>query len=375
MKTLILSCNTGGGHNTAAKALCEVLKNHGDDCEIKDALAFGGQKASDLVCDSYLEIVKRTPKMFGEIYKLGGKVGQFNASQDIKSPVYLVNRLYAKDLKEYIVENGFDAVICTHIFPLEAMTHLKRHGFTVPVFFISTDYACCPLLEETDADVIFSPHKDSEVTFAARNIPMEKVVSSGIPVAQKFTVPADKAAARAKLGFAENEKIALIMSGSMGFGDAVDTAGFILADAPENTKVVVIAGNNKEMIDELEKRFKNEKRLVSVGFTDQVAVYMDAADVLLTKPGGLTSTEALVKCIPIIHTSPIPGCETENAEFFTQHHLSLCAQDSATAAILAKRLLTDDFLREQIVSAQKHYRYENSAGFIVDFIRKRLENM
>ena len=202
---------------------------------------------------------------------------------------------------------------------------------------------------------------------------MEKVISSGIPVAQKFTVPADKASARAELGFSENEKIALIMSGSMGFGDAVDTASLILKDAPENTKVVVIAGNNKEMIAELEKRFKNEKRLVSVGFTDQVSLYMDASDILLTKPGGLTSTEALVKCIPIIHTSPIPGCETENAEFFTQHHLSLCAQDSANAAILAKRLLTDDFLREQIVSAQKHYRYENSARFIIDFIKNRLE--
>ena len=74
MKILILSCNTGGGHNSAAKAIKEAFDEKGHTCDIMDVLAFGGQKASDLVCDAYIEIVKKTPALFGKIYEMGNKI-------------------------------------------------------------------------------------------------------------------------------------------------------------------------------------------------------------------------------------------------------------------------------------------------------------
>jgi len=365
MKILILSCNTGGGHNSAAKAIKEAFDEKNHQCIIEDALAFGGQAASDLVCDGYLGMVKRTPKLFGEIYKMGS--AHKTLGDNLKSPIYVINKVYADALDEYIKENAFDAIICVHIFPLEALTHLKRkHNLKIPVYFVATDYEYVPLLNETLPDVIFAPHADSVYSYVEKNIPAKKIIPTGIPVSKRITSPIDKAEARKQLGFSENEKAVLVMCGSMGFGSVLDTAKLIYQKTDSNTKVVVITGNNKRLYRKFEKEFEDKSRLVLLGFTDQVPLYMSACDLLLTKPGGLSSTEALVRGIPMIHTSPIPGCETENADFFQQHHLALCAKTSEEAAKMTVQLLKDDFLRNQILEAQKHYRYSDSAQKIAE---------
>jgi len=373
MRVLILSCNTGGGHNTAAKAVQEVFTLQGDDCVIKDALAFGSQKASDLVCGSYIEIVKKSPKLFGEFYEMGKRVGQYNVDEKrFRSPIYYINKIYSDALHEYIIENKFDCVVCTHIFPAEALTHLrKNHSLDIPIYFVSTDYSISPMLEETLVDVIFTPHIDSNITFTRKGITEDRLVDSGIPVGQRFTVSESKRDARTALNLPFEGKIILVMTGSMGFGDTLEMTKGILEKSGKESKVVVITGNNKELYKDIEEKLGDDSRLVLIGFTDKVNQYMDACDVFLSKPGGLSSTEALVKTIPIVHTAPIPGCESENVEFFTKHHLSLCAKDTEEASDLATKLLQDEFLRNQIVEAQNHYKYANSAKFIVDYIKTK----
>lgn len=372
MKVLILSCNTGGGHNSAAKAIKEIFDQRGHTCDISDVLAFGGQKASDLVCDAYIEIVKKAPHLFGQIYKMGNKIGQFNQETDkLRSPVYYVNKLYADALEDYIKQNNYDVVVCVHIFAAEAMTNLKKHKrINIPFYFVATDYYCSPMLEETLPDKIFIAHKDSTFTYLNHGIKAELLLPTGIPVSQKFLGKKDKAAARQKLGLSNSDQVVLLMSGSMGFGDLIDTTKYIFKNGSENTRVIAITGHNEDLYKTFEKEFADEKRLILSGFINNVYDYFDASDVLLTKPGGLSSTEALAKGIAIIHTAPIPGCETENTEFFTEHHLSLCAKDSAAAGRLAVQLINDSFLRDQILTAQEHFRCDNSAKQIVDYIEK-----
>ncbi len=373
MKILILSCNTGGGHNSAAKAIKEIFDAKGHTCEITDVLAFGGQKASDLVCDAYIEIVKKTPQLFGKIYEMGTKMGQLTQENTkLRSPVYLVNKLYADALEDYIKQNEFDAVVCVHIFAAEAMTNLKKHHrITIPFYFVATDYYCSPMLEETIPNAIFIAHKDSTFTYINHGIDKKLLVPAGIPVSQKFLTKKDKTQVREQLGLANSDQVFLLMSGSMGFGDLIDTTKYIFEHGNENTKVIAITGNNKDLYKSLEKEFKHETRLILVGFTDQVSDYMDASDVLLTKPGGLSSTEALAKGIAIVHTAPIPGCESENVQFFTEHHLSLCAQDPSDAGRIAVALMNDSFMRDQILAAQDHFRCQNSAQQIVEFIESK----
>lgn len=374
MKFLVLSCNTGAGHNSAGKAVQEAFQLQNDECIFKDALSFSHQKISDFVSGTYVGMVKNTPELFGSFYDKGANMWKYNPNnQKIKSPLYWMNETYSRKLGKYIKKENFDAVICSHFFPAQALTHLKHHNrFDKKLYYISTDYECIPLLEETDFDYVFSPHKDSIESFTKRGIPEEKVIHSGIPVAQKFTNRIPKSDARKQLKLSDSEKVILMMSGSMGFGDTLETAKLIIEKADENTRLIVITGNNKKMQRKFHKEFSHEKRLTILGYTTQVDLYMDASDLLLSKPGGLSSTEALVKCLPLIHTSPIPGCETVNAEFFQQHHLSMIANDSEEAANLTIRLINDEFIRKQIQEAQAHYKYENSAKFIANWIKTDL---
>ncbi len=373
MRILILSCNTGGGHNSAAKAIKEAFDAKGHICDIMDVLSFGGQKASDLVCDAYIEMVKKTPKLFGEMYKLGTKVGQFNQETDkFRSPVYYVNKIYADALEDFIKKNEYDAVVCVHIFAAEAMTNLKKHARVgIPFYFVATDYYCSPMLEETLPDKIFAAHKDSLFTFLDRGIKPELLLPTGIPVSRRFLTKKDKSQVRAELGLNDSDQVFLLMSGSMGFGDLIDTTRYIFEHGNPDTRVIAITGHNEKLYENLQSEFKGESRLILIGFTDQVSDYMDASDVLLTKPGGLSSTEALAKGIAIIHTAPIPGCESENVQFFTEHHLSLCAHEACDAGRLAVDLMNDSFMREQILAAQEHFRCNNSAWAIAEFIEGR----
>ena len=369
MKVLILSCNTGGGHNSAAKAIKEAFDERGHYCCVMDALSFGGQKASDLVCDTYIEMVKKTPKLFGEIYKMGNKLGQFNQEMGKHhSPIYYVNKLYADALEEYINENGFDLVICVHIFPAEAMTSLKKHNkIHIPFYFVATDYYCPPMLEETTPDIIFTAHKDSTFTYLDHGIDKNLLIPTGIPVSKKFLTKKDKLEMRKELGLNESDEVFLLMSGSMGYGDLLDTTRYIFENGNEHTRIIAITGHNEDLYKELQSTFKDETRLILLGFTDRVSDYLDASDVLLTKPGGLSSTEALAKGIVLIHTTPIPGCESENVQFFTEHHLSVCAKEASDAGRLAIDVMKDKFLQKQILEAQDNYRCINSAKQIVDY--------
>ena len=372
MKILILSCNTGGGHNSAAKAIKEAFDEKGHTCDIMDVLAFGGQKASDLVCDAYIEMVKKTPQLFGKIYEMGNKVGQFNQENGkLRSPVYLINKLYADALEDFIKQNEYNAVVCVHIFAAEAMTNLKKHGRVgIPFYFVATDYYCSPMLEETMPDKIFIAHKDSTFTYLNHGIKPELLLPAGIPVSKRFLTKKDKSEVRAQLGLNASDEVFLLKSCSMGFGDLIDTTRYIFDHGNANTRVIAITGHNEKLYKNLHSEFKKEKRLILIGFTDQVSDYMDASDVLLTKPGGLSSTEALAKGIALVHTAPIPGCESENVQFFTEHHISLCAREPNDAGRVAVNLMNDPFMREQILAAQEHFRCNNSAEAIAEFIEK-----
>ena len=114
MKTLILSCHTGEGHNSAADAIYEELMSRDEDCKVVDALTFSGKKPNEIVTSSYNSLIVKAPNVFGWIYK----AGDLYRSTRLTSPVYYANTLYAKNLLEYVNENQFDSIICTHLFPM-----------------------------------------------------------------------------------------------------------------------------------------------------------------------------------------------------------------------------------------------------------------
>lgn len=371
MRVLILSCNTGGGHNSAAKAIQEVLNTRNDQAQMKDTLAFTSKAFSNIICDTYVGLVKHTPKLFGLLYNSNKKI---TYDKKVHSVSYQGNVVGSKKIAEYIKDEKIDAVICTHFMAAQALNHLVKHKkVSVPFFFVATDYSITPMLEEAPlVSKIFCPHFDSVYTYLNKGIPEDKLICTGIPVSKVFLEPKDREGARKKFGIGADEKAILVMTGSMGFGDSQIIVQQLLKRSDEKTRVVLICGNNKKLYEKVQKTLGNDKRLILVGFTNEVSAYMDACDIILTKPGGLSSTEALVKGIPIVHTSPIPGCETENADFFMGHHFSLCAHTTMEVVEESLRLLRDDFLRKQIIEAQKHFRLDYSAQKIVYCVHEYL---
>lgn len=367
MRILILSCNTGEGHNSAGKAIKEAAELKGHTVEMMDMFLLSGKNTSHAVAGAYIGIVKHIPLFFGFIYKLGMLI----SSSKHKSPVYFANALLGKRLAKYIDDNNFDAVVTPHLYPAETMTYMKRKGLLhIPAVAIGTDYTCIPFWEETNLDYYVIPHKSLIPEYVNRGVAEEKLLPYGIPVSQAFCRESSKEYARKKLRLPLNVPMFLVMSGSMGFGKLAVFAAELALRCHNGEHIVIICGNNTRIKQILRKEFRFNKRVHIIGYTNHVSLFMDACDVIYTKPGGLTSTESLVKNIPIVHTSPIPGCESANLEFFCARHLSVSSRRLSKQIELGKKLIENDSMRNKMLKAQQIERKPAAAMQIVELLER-----
>ena len=355
-KILLLTCGTGEGHNSAASAVAEALHARGVETVRRDPVSFAGEKAKKAVSGAYNGIIRRTPKMFGAIYKAGEAVDRVR----FRSPVYYANTLYAKKLAAYILEEKFDAVVCTHLFAMEALTYIKkRELLTVPSYGVLTDYTCIPFFEETDVDEYFIPHADLADELCAKGMKKERLIPTGIPVSPQFTLHMEKCAARELLGLPQDKKIVLVMTGGVGCGNAGEICRALLAQNKE-LYICVLTGKNAAMFDDIRSSFA-ESSVRAVSFTDKVNVFMNAGDVLITKPGGLSSTEAATANIPFVALITIPGCEQKNAAFFSSRGLCVTALSPLQAAKEAADLVADNDRCEAMKVCQRTVLPQNAA--------------
>lgn len=364
MKVLLLSCSTGEGHNNCARAVKEELERRNIRAEFLDMLQMFGSN-NPLSFDKILnKISSKTPELFGMMYHAGAMF----SSSGVTSPIYLANIRHAAELDDFIAEKAYDAVVCSHLFPMETLTYLRRHGkCKTKIYGVLSDYTCIPFLAETELDAYFVPHEDVRTECIAAGIPEEKLIATGMPVSAKFTVKTEKSAARVMLGLPTEKKIYLIMTGGIGCGDAISLCKKLRRIPDGNSLLCVLPGRNEELRAALDDEFHGDG-VIAVPFTDKVALYMSAADVLLTKAGGISSSEAGVLGVPFVHTMIIPGVETKNAEFFENHGMSLFAENEDEAARFADRLIYDSTLAEKMLEAQNRCLPKDGATKIVDYI-------
>ncbi len=310
MKILLLSCNTGAGHNYAASAVMKALTEDGHECELCDGLAFYSKTVSNIVSMSHVLLYRKMPKMFGLVYHSSEK-GSLKWT-------YRAMRPGAKRLYKKIVEGSYDAVICSHLFAAMIVTELRRK-YNMPdlkLYFIATDYTCYPGIELIEPNAIFTPHALLKDVFAARGVPSDLLVPTGIPINEEFFEHCDKKEARKALELPENASTLLISSGSMGAGPVARLVKYTVPKLDDSDQLVVICGTNKSLEKKIKKIAKGHPNVRVVGYTHQVRLYMSAADLFLSKPGGLSSTEAFRQRLPFVAIDIVPGCETRNIEFF-----------------------------------------------------------
>lgn len=363
MKVLVLSCGTGEGHNSAAYAIMEALARHGIECTLTDPLKFRSDRTARLVASAYNSIIRKTPKVFGVIYR----AGSIYSASKLPSPVYQANSLYAERLRAYLTDNNFDAVITTHLFAMEALTAIrKKHGPCVPCFGVMTDYTCIPFVHETLLDGYSIPHKDLSSSIEKLGIPSEKLYSTGIPVGSRFADRLTRSEARDRLCLPKSIPMILIMTGGVGCGKISELCGKFMKHTDEDFLLCVLTGRNNELKSKLDDEFGSTGKVLTVPFTKDVNLYMNAADVLVSKPGGLSSTEAAVANVPLVHLLAFSGCETKNAEFFAAHGMSYHVADIDLAVEASWSLIHDSTSAKKMRANQRANVHDHSADEIVE---------
>ena len=366
MKVLILTCNTGQGHNSTAKSIAERFNKMNTECVIADALSFLSPQISDFISSWHVRIYRYAPVLFNQGYEFAEKHSVF--ADD--SVMYNFFCLGVDKLKKYIKENNFDGVINVHVFPgLMINEALKDPGIKLKSAFVATDYTCSPGVADSNLDAYFIPHRNLAGEFIACGVPEEKIIASGIPVKDTYFSSIPKDEAKAQLDIPKDYKHLLMMCGSMGCGPMVDMAEALKAILPSNVILTVVCGTNEKLKKKINKLECGNLRVF--GFTDKVPTLMDSADLYLTKPGGLSITEAAHKRLPLAFIDAVSGCESYNRYFFLTRGMALASNDPARLpALVLKRLFDDEKLEIQRRTMEDEFNTDPS-GMICGFFTEK----
>jgi len=351
MKIMIFSVTAGEGHNATARVLAKALEERGHEVRVLDTFRESNRLFYLTYDKGYLLASSRLKFFYGYFYYRceGRKSNSYKPS--------LARRGYrrvAKRLSERIKEFSPDVIVTTHPVGSAVLDVAKeKFGVDAKMVAICTDFTLHPYWEDAlrfDKLVLAA----EELADAARRKGFSdgQILPTGIPVSPLFAEKTDKAAARRALGIPEDLPVFLVMSGSMGHGHIEKTLS-ALSSLPECFGIVTVCGRN-ERAKRLVDRAKCEKLLLSYGFTDKISLLMDAADCVITKPGGLTSSEALAKGLPIIDYEPIPGQEVRNEEFLTHEGAAVAAKGIGGLTRAVQAFLSDKDLRESLTLRAAH---------------------
>ena len=351
MKALILSCNTGQGHNSVSGAVAEAFKARGIESETADALSFVSEWASKTVCEWHTRLYRYFPKTSGSSYSF---IEQHPELFGDRSPIHKLLSLGVDGLYSKISGGGFELVVCPHVISALMLTDLMKQypEAKLRTAFIATDYTCSPMCDESNLDLYCIPSAELIPEFEAIGVRREKIaVTDGIPVRPAFYIKKDKAEAKRELGLPEDCRHAVMMFGSMGCGPMPRLTSLILRKLPENCRLTAVCGTNETVRRRMLREFEGEKRVSVLGFADDVPTLLSSADLFITKPGGLSTAEAAVKGVPMLLDNAVSGCEQYNLEYFCGIGAAETAEGESAIAGRCVGLLSDPERLERMSAA------------------------
>ena len=214
MRVLILSCNTGGGHNACAAAIQEELMSRDVPCDIRDGLNFLSKKASRFISEWHVRLYRRLPKLYGEGYSYVERHAQ---PIDETSAAYRLLEAGSQRLRACLLSQGYTHVLCTHLFPAMMLSQIQRKDpLPIRTAFVATDYTASPGYESVCVDQVFIPDPSLSRAFMRPDLPAQRIYGSGIPVQRAFHAQPDRRCAKQSLGIDPDHRHLLVMSGSMG---------------------------------------------------------------------------------------------------------------------------------------------------------------
>lgn len=360
MKVLILSITAGQGHHQCAKAITEYLEGKGITCTTLDAFEYINPLLSESVAKGYLMSTQYSRAAYSKFYRLAELKEKPSAKLSLTR---ITHNLLSKKLVTYIKKEDPDVIICTHIFAAQMMTEMKKVRATT--IGIITDFTIHPYWEDTVLDYYVTATEQLNNLVVKKGISLKKILPFGIPIQPKFAKHIEKREARKALGI-EDKMTILVISGSMGYGNMLKIVNQ-LDRLDSDFQIISVCGNNKRLKKNIDK-LVTRKKIYNCGFVDNVDMMMSAADCIATKPGGLTTSEALAKGLPIISLRSIPGQEERNLEFLLNNGASMRVSPTFPIDECIFQIIINRERLKQITQAAKLLGKPNATADLGDFI-------
>jgi len=320
MKILVIHATAGAGHKKAAEAIFNGLQARGGhDVRLVDALEYTNPFFKKNYPGFYIFLVTRLPWAWG----------LFFAWLDlpwmqplVRAARRLYNGLNAQALQKFLIQEQFDAVITTHFLSEEVCAYLKRKGkIKSKIICVVTDFDVHRIWVNEGIDIYTGACEYTKNKLIALGVSTDKVFTTGIPTDTKFSLEPDKLALKKKLGIKDGILTVLIATGSFGMGPVEELIRLL-----KNYQLLIVCGNNKDLFERLKPL--NKENVHILGLVNNMDELMAVANVMVTKPGGLSISEALVKKLPMIFFSAIQGQETNNIKVLSSYEVAAQTQSS-----------------------------------------------
>jgi processive 1,2-diacylglycerol beta-glucosyltransferase len=364
-KVLILSEAIGSGHTKAAEALMQGISYLAPSIQTK--ILEVGQTlhplTTRLLFNTYLKIIIRSPLLWRKMY------GYQQTKPLSNWKKFIIYQLFHRQIDVLLDHEKPHLVICTHPFTTSSVSRLKRRGYKFSLISVITDYYVHGAWVHSEVDVYLASTEDVKNQLINIGIPKNRIVVTGLPIRSNFWVKKNKHEIRKKLKL-KNIPTVIIMGGGLGLG-GIQQLAHTLIKWKEKIQVIICTGFNKTLKNALlrDKMFHHPHFHI-LGFVDLIDEWMVAADLIITKPGGLTCFEALSTGLPMYIYQPITGHEEKNCDFLINNHLAIKIDDINNIDITIEKLLYSPeelvFLHKKMREFQQKIDPLASAKFIVN---------
>lgn len=337
-RIILMYISEVSGHHSATLAMEKALKILQPNAEIMNINAFNYTNpiSEKIVNRLYLAVIKRTPQIWDYLYDNPSVVEKL---ENIKETIHKFN---SPKLKNLFDKFRPDAVVCTQAFPCGMVADFKKtYKSDIPLVAVLTDYIPHAYWIYDTVDYYITPSEEVSERLIKKGVPEDKIMSLGIPFDPKFNENISKSVVMHKLNLNQGLPTLLIMGGGQGLGP-IKTIVKSLEKVEKKFQEIIVTGTNKQLYKSLKRKIKKYKKKILVfGYVDNISELMGISSIIITKPGGVTISEALAKKIPMIIVKPIPGQEENNTTYLTEKEAAVKVDKTKDINLVIEDLLTD----------------------------------
>jgi len=376
---LLLSVSAGAGHARAAEAIRAYAELAEPDCrvihlDVMDYVTSGFRK---IYTDFYMRLVNRAPTLWGYLYNYTNDARPDSSMEKLRRSL---ERWNAKALLREIADLHPDAIICTHFLPAEMLARLiARRELHCPVWVQVTDFDLHRMWVHAGITGYFAANQEVAFRMRAHGIPADAIHVTGIPIMPAFAQTLSRTVCAQEFNLDPSRLTIILMGGGAGLGNLDELAARLLdrsiniMNTDSQFQLVVLAGKNIKTLQALQELAQHHpERLFPFGFTSQVERLMACADLVITKPGGLTTSECLAMGLPMIVNAPIPGQEERNADFVMEQGVALKAIDPLALAYRVQTLVAQPDKLSNMAARAKSLGKPNAAKAVFEHVIARL---